>query len=122
MGMQKKCIPFPNNHLQTNNTFYNDGSIKTVEVLCEDYSQYIKYYKKNSRNISSVKYMYTFKNGKLHNTNDNPAILKQSSDGYITKMWYTNGELNRKGNKPAVIIESKDGTIEKYYTNGIETD
>ena len=63
-----------------------------------------------------ILYRYTngeyrwFKNDKIHNDNDEPAIINQNY-----KKWYQNGKLHRDNDKPAII--SKCG-LQEWYTNG----
>lgn len=52
---------------------------------------------------------YTFKDGKLHSYNDQPAIAEYSNKKF---MWYNEGKMHRD-NKPAYICKNKV----KFYQN-----
>ena len=61
------------------------------------------------------------KDGKLHRSNGNPAIIHYFENGQIKKEeWYKNGKLHRSNGNPAIVSYFETGQIhcEFWYVDG----
>jgi hypothetical protein len=70
-------------------------------------------------NVFTANYEEHYKDSRLHNDNDKPAIIVRIKDNIIEKEWFVEGKQHRENN-PARITWNLDGTLysEEWFIGG----